>query len=200
MVFPPPESGSFKEFVQVAFSFEATDIPEVILVEGPRYPDDRGFFCELFREEAFRAGGVVGPFVQDNFARSREGVLRGLHYQNEPYPQGKLVRALRGKIFDVAVDIRPRSATLGKWVGAVLSEENGRFLWVPPGFAHGYCVLAGPADVFYKVTAPFKPELDRGIQWDDPTIGVEWPMKNPQLSEKDLRLPTFREVEAGGWA
>jgi dTDP-4-dehydrorhamnose 3,5-epimerase len=178
----------------MAFRFERLAIPDVILVEAQGHRDERGFFMETFKRSAFAAQGIPQVFVQDNYSYSAERVLRGLHYQAQPKAQGKLVMVLRGHIFDVAVDIRPDSPTLGKWVGVELSEENHRMLYVPPGFAHGFCVLGQDAGVLYKVTEEYAPELDRGIIWNDPEIAIRWPVAEPILSPKDARLPTLRQA------
>ncbi|WP_423198199.1 MULTISPECIES: dTDP-4-dehydrorhamnose 3,5-epimerase [unclassified Cupriavidus] len=164
-----------------------TGIPEVVVVEPKVFGDARGFFLESFNQEAFaEAAGVRAAFVQDNHSRSVKGVLRGLHYQIQQ-PQGKLVRVVRGSVFDVAVDIRKRSATFGKWVGVELSENNHRQLWVPPGFAHGFLVLSDSADFLYKTTDYYAPQFERTIAWNDPEIGIVWPELDvaPLLSAKD---------------
>jgi dTDP-4-dehydrorhamnose 3,5-epimerase len=163
-----------------------TAIPEVLIFEPKVYGDARGFFYESFNQNAFnQATGLNLNFVQDNHSRSSNGVLRGLHYQIQQ-PQGKLVRVVRGSVFDVAVDIRRSSATFGQWVGIELSEENHRQMWVPAGFAHGFLVLSDSADFLYKTTDYYAPEFERCIIWNDPTIGIQWPLQNePQLSTKD---------------
>ena len=164
----------------------ATAIPEVLIIEPKVFGDARGFFYESFNQQAFnQATATHHQFVQDNHSRSAKGVLRGLHYQVQQ-PQGKLVRAVRGSVFDVAVDIRKSSPTFGKWVGVELSEDNHRQLWVPPGFAHGFVVLSESADFLYKTTDYYAPAHERCIAWNDPAIGIEWPMSNePSLSAKD---------------
>lgn len=177
------------------FQFQPQRISEVILVEPKVFGDDRGFFKEMYKQADFVAHGVALSFVQDNYSRSQYGVLRGLHYQKEPYAQGKLVTAVFGEIFDVAVDIRQGSPTYGQWIGVRLSADNHRSLYVPPGFAHGFCVLSERADVLYKVTAPYAPEADRGIRWDDPEIGVEWPITDPVLSSKDVAHPPLARAD-----
>ena len=177
------------------FTFKRMDIPDVLLIELQRFEDERGFFTELYKLSAFSAGGVSETFVQDNYSHSVEGVLRGLHYQKHPKAQGKLVNVVRGRIFDAGVDIRKGSPTYGEWVGAVLSHDNGRMLYFPPGFAHGFCVLSPEADVIYKVTEEYAPELDRGIIWNDKQIGIQWPIRAPLLSPKDARLPSLREAD-----
>jgi len=177
------------------FRFHRLAIPEVILVEAQRFRDSRGFFMETYRASQFAENGIGVRFVQDNYSHSVEGVLRGLHYQKNPKAQGKLVMVITGKVFDVAVDIRRGSPTYGRWVGEILSDENGRMLYIPPGFAHGFCVLSHKADLTYKVTEEFAPDLDRGILWNDPDIGIEWPVQEPALSLKDLRLPRLRDAD-----
>ena len=181
----------------MAFQFIRLPLPEVVLIRTTLHRDDRGFFSETFRASAFEPH-VQGPFVQDNLARSAAGVLRGLHFQLDPKAQGKLVQVVSGEIFDVAVDIRRSSATFGRWVSTPLSADTGQMLWVPPGFAHGYAVTSEGADVAYKVTAEYEPTLDRGIRWNDPAIGIEWPnigSTGPIVSEKDRRLPLLSEAE-----
>jgi len=174
-----------------------TAIPEVLIIEPKVFGDARGFFYESFNQKAFNeAANLTVNFVQDNHSRSAKGVLRGLHYQIQQ-PQGKLVRVVRGAVFDVAVDIRKRSSTFGKWVGVELSEENHRQLWVPPGFAHGFVVLSESADFLYKTTDYYAPEHERCILWNDPAIGIGWPHEGiPLLSgkDKDARLLTEAEV------
>jgi dTDP-4-dehydrorhamnose 3,5-epimerase len=176
------------------FTFQPLAIPDVLLILPQRFRDERGFFLETYKRSEFVANGVTEAFVQDNYSYSVKGVLRGLHYQKPPQAQGKLVQVIQGEVFDVAVDIRSGSATFGQWVGEVLSAENGRILYVPPGFAHGFCVLSAEAGVAYKVTAEYAAELDTGIIWNDPDIGVEWPIQVPVLSPKDADLPLLRQV------
>lgn len=164
-----------------------TKIPDVLIIEPKVFGDERGFFLESFNTKNFREKtGVTLDFVQDNHSKSVQGVLRGLHYQIQN-PQGKLVRAVVGEIFDVAVDIRQKSPTFGQWVGAVLSAENKHQLWIPPGFAHGFFVMSDVAEVLYKATDYYAPQYDRSILWNDPDIGIEWPLGNitPILSGKD---------------
>ena len=168
--------------------FTHLKIPDVILVEPHVFRDERGFFFECFREDLFRKKGIFEEnFIQVNHSRSAEGVLRGLHYQSEPRAQAKLVRVIRGKVFDVAVDIRPHSKTFGQYVGCELSEGNKQILYIPKGFAHGFCVLEGPAEFLYKVSDFYSPEHERGILWNDPTLHIAWPKldKPYLLSEKD---------------
>lgn len=175
-----------------------TAIPEVLLVQPVVHGDQRGFFVETWHEVRYGAAGIHGPFVQDNHSRSVRHTLRGLHYQ-VGRPQGKLVRVALGAVFDVAVDLRRSSPTFGRWVGTVLSEENHHQLWVPPGFAHGFYVLSDRADVIYKCTALYAPDLDRALRWDDPELGIEWPLAGagvPLLSAKDAAAPVLRDAEA----
>ena len=165
-----------------------TALPEVLILEPKVFGDSRGFFFESFNQRVFNeATGLDAKFVQDNHSRSAKGVLRGLHYQVQQ-PQGKLVRVVRGSVFDVAVDIRKSSPNFGRWVGVELTEENHRQLWVPPGFAHGFLVTSGTADFLYKTTDYYAPEFERCVAWNDPAIGVEWPLGGmaPQLSAKDV--------------
>jgi dTDP-4-dehydrorhamnose 3,5-epimerase len=169
-------------------------IPDVILIEPKIFPDERGFFMESYKYSEFAAFGIEKHFVQDNHSRSTRGVLRGLHYQKAPKAQGKLVRVVVGEIFDVGVDIRKDSPTYGKWVGEVLSAENKRMLYIPAGFAHGFCVLSKEAEVLYKTTEEYAPEYDAGIIWNDPDIGINWPIERPILSKKDAALPMLRET------
>jgi len=171
------------------FRFERLQIPDVILIEPTVFPDERGFFMETYKYSEFAAFGIKERFVQDNHSRSKKGILRGLHYQRLPKAQGKLVRAVVGEIFDVAVDIRKGSPTYGKWVGEKLSAGNIQMLYIPPGFAHGFCVLSKEAEVIYKVTEEFSPEHDAGIIWNDPEIGIDWPIEYPIVSAKDTGLP-----------
>ncbi|MFQ5524305.1 MAG: dTDP-4-dehydrorhamnose 3,5-epimerase [Acidimicrobiia bacterium] len=167
-------------------------------MERPVYRDDRGFFTESYHHAEFEeAVGHPVSFVQDNHSRSKRGVLRGLHYQLPPAAQGKLVRVVRGAVFDVAVDIRRSSPTFGEWVGYELSEDNFAQLWIPPGYAHGFLVLTDVADVLYKTTDYYAPDLERTIRWDDPNIGIAWPLggEAPILSPKDAAAPSLTAAE-----
>lgn len=164
-----------------------TDIPEVVILEPRVYGDARGFFLETWSSRSFAAAGLQLNFVQDNWSRSKKGILRGLHYQVR-HPQGKLVRVTQGEVYDVAVDLRRNSPTFGRWVGAWLSAESFRSMYVPPGFAHGFYVTSDSADFQYKCTDVYTPDAERTIAWDDPTIGIMWPLEKggpPMLSEKD---------------
>jgi dTDP-4-dehydrorhamnose 3,5-epimerase len=171
------------------------EIPDVILIEPKLIEDRRGFFLETYKQSEFEAIGILDTFVQDNHSHSVRGVLRGLHYQKAPMAQGKLVSVIRGEIFDVAVDIRRGSPTHGRWTGVTLSSGDPRMVYVPAGFAHGFCVLSDEADVVYKVTKEYAPELDRGILWNDPDLGISWPIQHPVLSPKDAQLLLLRDAD-----
>lgn len=174
-----------------------TTLPGVLLVESKVFGDARGFFVETFHESKFRAIGLPTAFAQDNHSRSAQHTLRGLHFQLEQ-PQGKLIRPVTGSIFDVAVDVRRSSATFGQWYGTTLNAGDGRQLWVPPGFAHGFLVLTESADVTYKCTTEYHPTSERSIRWNDPTIGIEWPLSpgsTPQLSARDVEAPLFAQAD-----
>lgn len=177
--------------------FIQTKIQDVILVEPKVFKDSRGYFMETYNQKIFHENGITVEFVQDNMSSSVQGTLRGLHYQLAPYAQGKLVRVTKGRVFDVAVDIRRQSPTFGKWVGIELSEENKRSLFIPPGFAHGFYVLSEMAEFTYKCTALYAPKAERGIIWNDPDIGIAWPLleKTLNLSEKDKNNPPLRLAE-----
>jgi len=173
-----------------------TDLPGVLIVEPSVFADERGFFLETFHQQRYAAAGIPGnqlAFVQDNHSCSRKGVLRGLHFQLEN-PQGKLVSAGTGAIFDVVADVNPDSSTYGRWVGVELTEHNHRQLWIPPGYAHGFCVRSDTAAFHYKCTAPYHPQSDAGVAWDDPLLAIDWPVDKPVLSEKDLALPRLSVV------
>ena len=170
------------------------DHPEVLLIEPDVFPDPRGFFMETFHSVKYAEHGLPAVFLQDNHSRSSRGVLRGLHYQLKN-PQGKLVRVVSGEVFDVAVDIRRGSPWFGKWVGAILSEENHRQMYVPPGFAHGFCTLSESADFLYKCTDLYAPGDEYGIAWDDPEIAIEWPEMDYLISDKDLANPLLSESD-----
>jgi dTDP-4-dehydrorhamnose 3,5-epimerase len=167
-------------------------IPEVKLIESETFADERGWFFEEFQDERFAALGLPTAFPQQNRSRSRQGVLRGLHYQFAR-PQGKLVSCTQGRIFDVAVDVRRGSPTFGKWVGVNLDGASPHQLWIPPGFAHGFCVLSPVADVAYKLTDVYAAEDERGILWCDPDVGIEWPVSAPIVSERDRALKPLRD-------
>ena len=179
----------------MGFRFHKLDIADVGLIEADVFKDSRGLFMENYKRSVFLDNGVADDFVQDNCSHSVRGTLRGLHYQKSPKAQAKLVMALSGEIFDVAVDMRRGSPTYGRWVGETLSEENHRMLYIPVGFAHGFCALSEEAIVFYKVTREYSPELDRGVVWNDPDIGIRWPSQDPLVSEKDARLPRLQVAD-----
>ena len=172
---------------------EKTPLSGVVIVKNRVFEDERGFFMETYNKQRFENVGLPGTLVQDNHSRSTKGVVRGLHYQF-PQWQGKLVRALSGAIFDVAVDIRPDSPTRGQWFGLELSEENRLQLYIPPGFAHGFATLTDVADVSYKCTSLYKHQDDAGIAWNDPDIGVEWPVSDPIVSDKDVNAPKLSDI------
>jgi dTDP-4-dehydrorhamnose 3,5-epimerase len=169
-----------------------TSLPGVLIVVPRRYPDERGFLSEQFRDDRYAAAGI-GPLVQDNLIRSRRGVIRGLHLQN-PHPQGKLVMAIHGRILDVAVDVRRGSPCFGKAVAVELSDDNGRQLWLPRGFAHGFSVLSQEADVFYKCDDYYDPKAEITINHADPAIGIDWKVEQPILSPKDAKAPRLADI------
>jgi dTDP-4-dehydrorhamnose 3,5-epimerase len=177
--------------------FTETKLSGVLLIQPDIKQDARGVFLECFRSHLFEARGIKENFVQDNVSRSVRGVLRGLHYQLKPHAQGKLIRVSQGEIFDVAVDLRKKSPTFGKWLGYILNDDNRWMLYIPPGFAHGFCILSDVAEVHYKCTDYYIKEYDRAIQWNDSAIGIDWPV-GPNLtlmSERDLNAPPLREAE-----
>jgi dTDP-4-dehydrorhamnose 3,5-epimerase len=178
------------------FIFNKTKIEEVILIEPKVLKDSRGFFMESYKKSDFIKNGIKDDFSQDNHSKSSKGVLRGLHYQKKTKTQAKLIRCTKGCIFDVAVDIKVNSKTFGKWVGFELSEENKKILYIPKGFAHGFVVLSDEAEIIYKVSSEFCPELDRGIRWNDPTINIDWGINfEPLISEKDALQPFFKDLK-----
>ena len=170
-----------------------TKLAGVLIIEPKVFGDSRGFFKETFQAERYREAGIEYTFVQDNYSRSQKGVLRGLHFQITK-PQGKLVSCTKGAVFDVAVDIDPKSITYGQYVGSELTEENHKQLWVPPGYAHGFCVLSETADFHYKCTDYYDPSDEGGVIWSDPDVAIEWPITHPSLSSKDALLPTLAEL------
>src|SRR5687768_15352389 len=171
------------------FSFERTALPGVVIIEPKVYEDQRGFFMETYKKSEFARGGIGDDFVQENHSRSVAGTLRGLHLQRPPKAQAKLVRVVEGEIFDVAADIRPESPTYGKWVSVVLSSENRQSIFVPAGYAHGFCVVSPEAQVVYKTTDEYAPELESGVRWDDPLLAIPWPCAEPLLSHRDKQWP-----------
>ncbi|MDA8873307.1 dTDP-4-dehydrorhamnose 3,5-epimerase [Alphaproteobacteria bacterium] len=177
----------------------ATILPGVLIIEPRVFEDTRGFFKETFQLARYRECGIDAPFLQDNFSRSKKGVLRGLHLQKSR-PQGKLVSCPRGVIFDAVVDINPISPTFGKYLGIEISEYNHLQVWIPPGYAHGFCVISDEADLQYKCTDIYSPEDESGLIWDDPEVAIDWPLEAPELSPKDLLLPTLAQIRQIGHA
>jgi dTDP-4-dehydrorhamnose 3,5-epimerase len=174
-------------------TFESTALEGVLIIVPKLFGDARGFLMETFKRSEFEAAGLPLTLVQENHSLSTVGTLRGLHYQRDPKAQGKLVRVIRGEIFDVAVDIRPGSPTYGGWVGVTLSDANRKSMYIPPGLAHGFCVVSPEAEVIYKTTEEYAPELEHGIRWDDPALGIAWPVTTPNLSERDRHWPPFKK-------
>ena len=170
------------------------EIADVLLFEPTAFEDERGFFMETYNEVRYHAAGITERFVQDNVSLSHKGVLRGLHYQAPPHAQGKLVSVLRGRVFDVAVDIRSGSLTFGKHVAVELSQANKKQLWIPPGFAHGFLALEDDTILSYKCTNTYEPPCDRGIAWNDPDLAIPWPITNPIVSEKDQKHPLLSDI------
>ena len=179
----------------MGFIFHKTELEGVIVVEPKIFGDNRGFFLETYKASEFIANGININFFQDNHSKSTKDVIRGLHFQHFPKAQAKLVRCIRGKIFDVAVDIRHGSKNFGKWFGIDLSEENKKMLYIPEGFAHGFSVLSDEAEVLYKASNEYAPECDAGIRWNDEELNIDWQVKNPLVSEKDRILPIFNEYK-----
>ena len=179
----------------MAVTIKPTAIPDVWVIESPIFRDERGYFTKIYNERAWQETGFEQTFVQDNMSLSSKGTLRGLHYQLNPHGQGKLVRALRGAVFDVAVDIRRGSPTFGQWVGHTLTEENGSALWVPIGFAHGFLVLEDDTQVLYKCTQLYAPDAERTIVYNDPKLGIEWPITPTDIKERDAEAPPLDESD-----
>jgi dTDP-4-dehydrorhamnose 3,5-epimerase len=177
--------------------FTKTGIEGLWIVSPVVHGDGRGFFLESFSAREFESQGIAAHFVQDNHSRSTQaGVLRGMHFQRPPFAQSKFVRVTRGSVYDVVVDLRKGSATYGQWRGFTLSDENKEMLFIPKGLAHGYCTLSAESDFFYKVDAFYSPQHDAGIRFDDPAIGIQWPVPDPVLSEKDKKLPFLSDIES----
>ncbi len=178
-------------------TFIPLEIPDVIIIKPATFGDDRGYFMESYRKNLFAENGIDVDFVQDNMSSSTRGVLRGLHYQLSPKGQGKLVRVFHGEVLDVAVDIRKNSPSYGKWVSQILSEENKISMYVPPGFAHGFCVISEKAEFHYKCTEFYSKDHERGIVWNDPDVGINWPVPDEEiiLSEKDANAPQLKNAE-----
>jgi len=176
------------------FEFKRLEIPDVILIKPKVFEDERGFFMETYKKPDFEKAGIKGEFVQDNHSKSKYGVLRGLHFQKGPYAQTKIVRCIRGVIYDVAVDLRKNSPTFGEYVGVLLSEFNKYQLYIPKGFAHGFVVLSDVAEVVYKVDNVYAPDYEGGLIWNDPDVNIQWPIEDPIVSPKDQKWPTLREL------
>ena len=177
----------------MAFDFKKLSVPDVILIEPKVYSDDRGYFFEEFKKSEFLLNGISDNFIQENISHSKRDVIRGMHFQKNPKAQSKLVSVINGEIFDVALDIRKNSPTFGKWVGEILSNKNHRSIFIPEGFAHGFCVISEEADVIYKVNNEYSPNDERGIIWNDPSINISWPTQRPIISKKDEELPLFEK-------
>ncbi|MFQ5963522.1 MAG: dTDP-4-dehydrorhamnose 3,5-epimerase [Candidatus Scalinduaceae bacterium] len=177
------------------FKFEKLSIPDIILIEPKTYGDERGAFAEIYKSSEFKQIGINKQFVQVNHSWSKKNILRGLHYQLNPMAQGKFVRVVTGEVFDVIVDMRKGSPWYGRWMSKKLSSENKMMLYIPEGFAHGFSVLSDTAEVIYYCTNEYAPEYDKGIFWDDSKLQIDWPVKNPILSEKDSQLPLFEKAE-----
>jgi dTDP-4-dehydrorhamnose 3,5-epimerase len=181
--------------LRMAFKFQPMDVQGVLLIEPTVFQDPRGFFLECYKQSDFEAAGINAQFVQENHSRSAQGVVRGLHYQSPPHGQAKLIRVVEGAIFDVVVDLRSQSATYGRWTTVELSSANRRMLYVPEGCAHGFGVLSNSAEVIYKTTSEYAPEYEYGIRWDDPSLGIRWPIQNPILSDRDRRWPLLTTLQ-----
>lgn len=177
------------------FEFEKLKLAGLILIKPRIFKDDRGFFIESYKKREFAQAGIPQDFIQDNHSKSSKGVLRGLHYQRGKAAQGKLVRCIAGAMLDVGVDIRPKSPTFGKWIAVELTAENSHMLYLPPGFAHGFLVLSKTAEIMYKCTFEYSPNEEGGIIWNDPAIGVKWPVKTPLLSGRDASLPLLKDAK-----
>jgi dTDP-4-dehydrorhamnose 3,5-epimerase len=179
----------------MAFRFTPSDIPDVVLIDPSVFSDERGFLIESYKRSEFAAFGITEPFVQSNHSKSREGTLRGLHYQKNPKAQGKLVRAILGEVYDVVVDLRRGGPTYGRWIAVVLSAENKKMLYVPAGFAHGFCVTSAEAEILYMISEEYAPELESGVLWTDPELAIEWPIAEPILSPRDRAWPRLRDAD-----
>ncbi|KKQ08440.1 MAG: dTDP-4-dehydrorhamnose 3,5-epimerase [Candidatus Zambryskibacteria bacterium RIFCSPLOWO2_01_FULL_39_39] len=178
----------------MSFNFKKLEIPGLLLIETAVFKDGRGFFMEKYKKSDFEPEHIP-DFVQDNYSYSKLGVVRGLHYQLPPYAQGKLVSVIKGEILDVAVDMRKNSPFFGKWVGVELSDENHLSFYIPPGFAHGFAVLSEEAHFFYKCTSEYNTDAEKGVRWNDPALNINWQVLNPQLCDRDRRLPKLNEAE-----
>jgi len=176
------------------FTFTPLSIPDVILVEPKLFEDSRGYFVETYNQKDFEEAGIKENFVQDNFSFSKKGVIRGLHFSKSPHETVKLVRCISGEILDVAVDVRPNSPTFGKWVSEILSSDNRKMLFIPKGFAHGFCALSDTVEIVYKVNDYYFPESEQGIIYNDKDLAINWPISNPILSDKDKILLSFKDL------
>ena len=174
--------------------FIRTVLPEVIVVEPQVFGDERGYFLETYRKDLFEKNGISVEFIQDNFSYSKKGILRGIHFQSDPCAQDKLVRVAEGEVFDVAVDLRKGSLTFGKWIGEYLSETNKKMMFVPKGFGHGFCVVSEYAKFEYKCSAVYSPSHERAVIWNDPQLGIDWPIANPLISDKDKKAPFLKDL------
>jgi dTDP-4-dehydrorhamnose 3,5-epimerase len=177
------------------FRFTRTAIPEAVVIDPRVFADERGFFLEAYKRSEFAAAGITETFVQTNRSRSAQGILRGLHYQKNPMAQAKLVWASSGVVYDVIVDLRRHGPSYGKWIAETLSAENKKMLYVPPGFAHGFCVLSAEAEIVYMTSEEYDPDLEAGILWNDPDLRINWPVSNPRLSDRDRRWPGFKGAD-----
>lgn len=178
------------------FTFTECSLPGVVVIEPTVFPDERGFFMETYKQSDFARAGIDVELLQENHSRSVRGTLRGLHFQRPPRAQAKLVRATLGEVFDVVVDVVPRSPTFGKWVSVTLSAENKHSLFVPAGYAHGFCVVSPEAEVVYKTSQEYAPDLESGVRWDDPALAIPWPVSFPRLSRRDSQWPSLEHYSA----
>jgi dTDP-4-dehydrorhamnose 3,5-epimerase len=177
------------------FEFQTTEITGLVIVKSRSFPDERGEFAEVYKYSEFAANGIPDQFVQTNYSKSKKGVLRGMHYQLPPYAQAKLVRVTYGSVFDVAVDIRKDSPTYGRWLGVTLSAVEKNMLYIPEGFAHGFCSLEDDTQMVYNCSREYSPEHERGMVWNDPNVGIEWLITDPILAERDANYPSFDSIE-----
>lgn len=177
------------------FRFTRTAIPEAVVIDPRVFADERGFFLEAYKHSEFTAAGITETFVQTNRSRSAQGILRGLHYQKNPMAQAKLVWASSGVVYDVIVDLRRHGPSYGRWIAEILSAENKKMLYVPAGFAHGFCVLSAEAEIVYMTSEEYAPDLEAGILWNDPDLRIDWPVSNPRLSDRDRRWPGFNSAD-----
>ena len=181
---------------RLPFKFKRLSIPDIILITPELFEDSRGYFLEVYKESEFKKFGIKESFIQDNHSKSIRGMLRGLHYQIHPKAQAKLIRCVKGEIFDVAVDIRKGSPYYSRWIGEYLSDKNKKMIYIPVGFAHGFLVMSDEAEVIYKISSEYSPEHERGIIWNDSTVGIDWPVEeNPIISEKDNKFPFIEEAD-----